>query len=394
MRGILGGSAAHMQGPPTLIARSSRLCRRISATPTGRHVAQRRAVLATAAARSPSLSSIDLDGNNPLGEKYMLSNGMIDYYALLGVDDDATPDEVKRAYRSLAKQCHPDFLGDEGHDICILLNEAYQVLSEPVTRDAYNARLEAALKDDEDDFTGQLLSKWMPATNPAMAKNTDPNESRGVFVDEFTCIGCKQCVWHAPATFRIEPDHGRSRVYAQWLDNEDKLQAAIDSCPVSCIHWVEREQLVPLEYVMQKRLTQRTNVGVMMAGQGATADVWAATEQFLKERRRRVEAQKLAAQRKAYSPAQEESRRAATNALRRKTMGGVFAKFSEVMDNIALAMTQTVGAPEDYAKVGKRKRMVRWDEAMRATLESQDYYLVPPERALVPVSCAARDADD
>ncbi len=45
--------------------------------------------------------------------------------------------------------------------------------------------------------------------------------------DEFTCIGCKQCVWAASATFRIEPEHGRSRVYAQWLDDEDKIQSAI-----------------------------------------------------------------------------------------------------------------------------------------------------------------------
>lgn len=33
---------------------------------------------------------------------------------------------------------------------------------------------------------------------------------------------------------------------------------------------------------MQKRMTNRTNVGVMMAGQGATGDVFAATEQFQK----------------------------------------------------------------------------------------------------------------
>lgn len=45
--------------------------------------------------------------------------------------------------------------------------------------------------------------------------------------DEFTCIGCKQCVWAASATFRIEQEHGRSRVYAQWLDDEDKIQSAI-----------------------------------------------------------------------------------------------------------------------------------------------------------------------
>lgn len=40
-------------------------------------------------------------------------------------------------------------------------------------------------------------------------------------------IGCKQCVWCASATFRIEPEHGRSRVYAQWLDDEEKIQTAI-----------------------------------------------------------------------------------------------------------------------------------------------------------------------
>ena len=39
------------------------------------------------------------------------------------VDDDATQREIKMAYRSLAKECHPDYLGNEGHNICILLNE-------------------------------------------------------------------------------------------------------------------------------------------------------------------------------------------------------------------------------------------------------------------------------
>jgi len=39
------------------------------------------------------------------------------------VDDDATPGEIKMAYRGIAKECHPDYLGEEGHNICILLNE-------------------------------------------------------------------------------------------------------------------------------------------------------------------------------------------------------------------------------------------------------------------------------
>eukprot|EP00882_Tetradesmus_deserticola_P006604 GHRQ01006954.1.p1 GENE.GHRQ01006954.1~~GHRQ01006954.1.p1 ORF type:complete len:320 (+),score=89.86 GHRQ01006954.1:405-1364(+) len=240
------------------------------------------------------------------GPKVMLTNGLVDYYEVLGVDDDATPDEIKRAYRSMAKECHPDYLGDKGHNICILLNEAYEVLSDERARQAYNARLETALADEEDDYTGEPLSKWMPSIRPGMAKHKDPAEDRAVFVDENTCIGCKQCVWHAPACFRIEPDHGRSRVYAQWLNDEEELQSAIDSCPVSCIHWVSKADLPALEYVMQHRV-ERVNVGVMMAGQGRVADVFDATVSFMKERRRKEEAQLRA--KRAYSPAQEEARR-------------------------------------------------------------------------------------
>jgi hypothetical protein len=37
-------------------------------------------------------------------------------------------------------------------------------------------------QDEEDDYTGEPLSKWVPGSNPAMAKNEDPAENRAVFV--------------------------------------------------------------------------------------------------------------------------------------------------------------------------------------------------------------------
>jgi hypothetical protein len=57
-----------------------------------------------------------------------------------------------------------------------------QVLSDEDARANYNAQLEVALQDEEDDYTGEPLSKWIPSSNPSMAKNEDPAENRAVFV--------------------------------------------------------------------------------------------------------------------------------------------------------------------------------------------------------------------
>lgn len=70
---------------------------------------------------------------------------------------------------------------------------------------------------------------------------------KSVYVDEVTCIGCKHCAHVARNTFYIEPDYGRSRVICQDGDSEQLVQEAIDTCPVDCIHWLERLEVKKLE---------------------------------------------------------------------------------------------------------------------------------------------------
>lgn len=70
---------------------------------------------------------------------------------------------------------------------------------------------------------------------------------RGVYVDEITCVGCRNCSHVASNTFFMEPEYGRARAMRQDGDSEDLIQEAIDTCPVDCIHWVEYEELKTLE---------------------------------------------------------------------------------------------------------------------------------------------------
>lgn len=62
-----------------------------------------------------------------------------DYYDILGVPRGASDEELKRAFRKLAQQWHPDVNRTaEADDRFKEINEAYQVLSDPQRRQAYD----------------------------------------------------------------------------------------------------------------------------------------------------------------------------------------------------------------------------------------------------------------
>ena len=62
-----------------------------------------------------------------------------DYYDILGVPRGASDDDIKRAFRKLAQQWHPDVnTTAEADERFKEINEAYQVLSDPQRRQAYD----------------------------------------------------------------------------------------------------------------------------------------------------------------------------------------------------------------------------------------------------------------
>jgi len=80
-----------------------------------------------------------------------------DYYEILGVDKNVSDDDLKKAYRKLAKQYHPDANPDnkeEAEKKFKELNEAYEVLSDAQKRKMYDQFGHAGANGGYGDFSG------------------------------------------------------------------------------------------------------------------------------------------------------------------------------------------------------------------------------------------------
>ena len=70
-------------------------------------------------------------------------SGLPDYYKILGLSRDATKEEIKKQYRKLAKEVHPDKTKlQSSEEVMTEINKAYEVLSDEEKKERYDKFLD------------------------------------------------------------------------------------------------------------------------------------------------------------------------------------------------------------------------------------------------------------
>jgi hypothetical protein len=144
----------------------------------------------------------------------------VDYYELLGVRRNASPAEIKAAYRALAKAAHPDAGGTAA--MFHQLRTAYDTLSDPDRREDYDdAEYESdGDYEDEDEppaetpvparvrATSRTATRWRPRRNTTIAERTRRFGEDPGYVPESSALDVASIDWweHVDTEERIRHD--------------------------------------------------------------------------------------------------------------------------------------------------------------------------------------------
>ncbi|MHC4925296.1 MAG: DnaJ domain-containing protein [Planctomycetota bacterium] len=95
-----------------------------------------------------------------------------DYYSILGVPKEASAKDIKKAFRQIARECHPDVAGEDpaAEDRFKRARKAYETLMDPVTRARYDRRGQRRV-----DPRGSFFDAFYQRTGDQSSKSTGPS---------------------------------------------------------------------------------------------------------------------------------------------------------------------------------------------------------------------------
>lgn len=185
-----------------------------------------------------------------------------DYYSVLGIPRTATADEVKRAWRKLARKYHPDVSkeADAGARMSEL-NEAYDVLGNADKRATYD-RLGTRYAAGE-DFSPP--PGWNPGSDSAAARGSAQD---GDFSDFFESLfGARRGAHPRGTEFAMPGEDRHARIE---IDLQDAFDGATRELLIQTPELDERGALVMGERVLQVTIPRGVRAGqqIRLTGQG------------------------------------------------------------------------------------------------------------------------------
>mmetsp|Transcript_9989 Transcript_9989/g.20195 ORF Transcript_9989/g.20195 Transcript_9989/m.20195 type:complete len:275 (+) Transcript_9989:41-865(+) len=171
-------------------------------------------------------------------------------------------------------------VGDAAEEVARLLDEDREAqvakLFAPPAEDAY--------LDERTELVGEigsaeLLNRDEEAGFWPPELSTDRDAPAMLWVDEYSCIGCRWCACVARNTFKVSDEYGTAMVMQQGGDQADVIEEAIDVCPSDCIHRCSRSELEVLEKyrdLYQGDMMAKYYHGRRMVGEGSGGGAGAA----------------------------------------------------------------------------------------------------------------------
>ncbi len=137
---------------------------------------------------------------------HTIPNSAPDFYAILGVSEAATTDQIKSAYRRQALRFHPD--KNPGNPVLWSrfkgIREAYEMLSDPLRKEKYDLLRARRRPEPEVDRKAPLSQNGRASRSPRSAPWSGHEPLEIVIGAEEAQRGCMRCVLHRGRPLNLE----------------------------------------------------------------------------------------------------------------------------------------------------------------------------------------------